>query len=105
LLYFFGFEAPVGSAILAILIIYLLQTGIPLPPSTGLLARGNIALFIFGFLGAMETNATAVLAATFSLWIINVVLPAVLGAFFITKLGWNRIVKENPEKPITQKVG
>ena len=90
LLYFFGFESSTLEIVLAILIVYLLQTGIPLPPSTGLLARGSIALFIFGFLAVIETNATAVLAATFGLWIINVVLPALLGAYFVTKLGWTK---------------
>jgi len=85
LLYFFGFEGQWFVLLLGIAVVYLLQTGIPLPPSTGLLARGNIALLIFGYLSG---SATAVLSATFCLWIINVVLPATLGAIFITQKGW-----------------
>ena len=96
LLYFFGFEANFGAMFLGILIVYLLQTGIPLPPSTGLLARGNIALLIFGYLNASTGASTAILASTFSLWIINVLLPALLGAFFIARLGWDAHVERQP---------
>jgi hypothetical protein len=89
LLYFFGFQASLFATFLGILIVYLLQTGIPLPPSTGLLARGNIALLIFGYLSIIEGAPAAILSATFSLWMLNVVLPSILGAFFIARLGWN----------------
>lgn len=96
LLYFFGFEASIFTTFLGILIVYLLQTGIPLPPSTGLLARGNIALLILGYLSIIEGTATTILSATFSLWMLNVVLPSILGAFFVARLGWNE--KEQAEK-------
>jgi len=88
LLYFFGFNAGLLATFLGILIVYLLQTGIPLPPSTGLLARGNIALLILGYLSVEEGITATILSATFSLWIINVVLPSIVGGFFITRLGW-----------------
>lgn len=97
LLYFFGFEASAFATFLGILIVYLLQTGIPLPPSTGLLARGNIALLIFGYLSITEGSAIAILSATFSLWLLNVVLPSVVGAFFIVRLGWDEKSKANIE--------
>lgn len=86
LLYFFGIELSYLSTLLGILIIYLLQTGIPLPPSTGLLARGNIAIFIFTCLSPNNAVATTVLAATFSLWIINVLLPALIGALLLMQI-------------------
>lgn len=94
LLYFFGFQASILATFLGILIVYLLQTGIPLPPSTGLLARGNIALLIFGYVSMTEGTAAAILSATFSLWILNVVLPSILGAFFVARLGWNEKEEE-----------
>lgn len=87
LLYFFGLELTYLPTLLGILIIYLLQTGIPLPPSTGLLARGNIAIFIFTCLSSPNNAvATTVLAATFSLWIINVLLPALIGAILLIQI-------------------
>lgn len=92
LLYFFGFEASIGATLLGVLIVYLLQTGIPLPPSTGLIARGNIALLVFGYLST--TGSMAILASTFSLWLINVVLPAIIGGFFVAKMN---LEQENEE--------
>ena len=89
LLYFFGFEASCLATFLGILIVYLLQTGIPLPPSTGLLARGNIALLIFGYLSGIEGTSMVILSATFSLWMLNVVLPSIVGALVVVRLGWN----------------
>lgn len=86
LLYFFGYESSVVVMLVGVLIVYLLQTGIPLPPSTGLLARGNIALFIFG---SLQPNAlgSSILAATFSLWLLNVILPALWGAGLVMRMG------------------
>lgn len=86
LLYFFGYSEEGIVMLIGVLIVYLLQTGIPLPPSTGLLARGNLALFIFGNL---QPNAwsSSILAATFSLWLLNVILPALWGAWFVVRLG------------------
>jgi hypothetical protein len=86
LLYFFGYSGAWWIMLTGVFIVYLLQTGIPLPPSTGLLARGNIALLIFGNL---QTSAlsTSILAATFSLWLLNVILPALWGAWFMMRIG------------------
>ena len=42
--------------------------------------RGNVALF---FLTYITENSLAILAATFSLWTINLLLPAILGAVVI----------------------
>lgn len=87
LLQFFGLGLSVPEGLMAISIIFLIQTGIPLPPSTGLLARGSVALFIFGlFISSSLLVDTTILASTFSLWLINVALPAVVGALFIFKI-------------------
>jgi len=99
LLYFFGFDANYLTTFLGITIVYLLQTGIPLPPSTGLLARGNIALLIFGYLSATEGMPAVILASTFSLWLINVVFPAIVGAIVIAKMGWNHPKEEEQLEP------
>ncbi len=85
LLYFFGYESSLFVMLTGVLIVYLLQTGIPLPPSTGLLARGNIALFIFGSLQDSALSSS-ILAATFSLWLLNVILPALWGAWLVMRL-------------------
>ena len=80
LLRFFGVEIGLMEGMVGVSTIFLLQTSIPLPPVMGLLARGNIAIYIWSFYGG---NELSVLAATFSLWIINLILPAFLGMVFI----------------------
>ena len=77
---FFGIDIPVAHAFSCIATVYLLQTSIPLPPLVGLLARGGVALKVWGMFGA---DATTILAATFTLWTINLIIPALLGIIFI----------------------
>lgn len=80
LLRFFGVQIGLLEALAGISTIFLLQTSIPLPPIMGLLARGNIAIYIWHFFYA---NELSVLAATFTLWVINLILPSFFGVLFI----------------------
>lgn len=80
MLRFFGINVPILRGASCIATIYLLQTSIPLPPVMGLLARGEIALQIWGIFSA---NKISILAATFTLWIINLIIPAFIGLIFI----------------------
>ncbi len=86
---FFGLEVVFFKAIASICTIYLLQTGLPLPPLVGLMARGEIAIQIWG---EVTQNQLIILAATFTLWIINLIVPALLGLFFLLNL---RLTKKN----------
>ncbi len=79
-LQFFDIEVGIIQGFAGIATIYLMQTSIPLPPLMGLLARGEIALFVWGFFSSNEVN---ILAASFSLFVINLALPALIGAIFI----------------------
>lgn len=76
LLRFFGIQPGIIPGFAGVFSLYLLQTSLPLPPLTGLVARGNLAVFLWGYFGA---NELAALAATFSLWVINLVIPALIG--------------------------
>lgn len=78
LLRFFGIPAGLLAGYAGISTIFLVQTIVPLPAIMGLLLRGNIALFVWSQFGANEVSA---LAATFTLWIINLILPALVGTF------------------------
>ena len=82
MLRFFGIDVPFLRAASCIATIYLLQTSIPLPPVVGLLARGEVALKIWGL---FTHNDLSILAATFSLWVINLIIPAFIGLVFILK--------------------
>lgn len=88
----FGFEMNWIEGFSAILFVFLLQTGLPIPPTAGLIARGSLAVWVFGwFLRDTDTAdlalKSAVLASTFTLWLVNVLLPAIVGAFFIAQVG------------------
>lgn len=78
LLHFFSIKAGFWGAYAGVATIYLLQTIVPLPAVAGLLVRGNLAVFVWAFFGANELSS---LAATFVLWIINLILPALVGTF------------------------
>ena len=76
LLKFMGIEVEIVAGLSAIATVFLLQSSIPLPPVSGLVARGGTALYIWQFYSA---NQVAILATTFCLWILNVIFPAILG--------------------------
>jgi len=83
MLRFFGIEVALLTGLACIATIFLLQTSIPLPPLMGLFMRGEVALFVWG---SFCSNELSILASTFSLWIINMIFPALLGAIFIVNI-------------------
>ncbi|MFK7809523.1 MAG: lysylphosphatidylglycerol synthase transmembrane domain-containing protein [Saprospiraceae bacterium] len=83
MLMYFGVEVPLITGLACIATIFLLQTSIPLPPIMGLLMRGEVALFVWGNFSDQELN---ILAATFTLWVINMILPALIGIVFIVNI-------------------
>jgi len=82
MLRFYGIQLPLDAALAGVGTIYLLQTAIPLPPVLGLLARGEIALLVWGIWGG---NSLSILAASYTLFVLNLVFPALLGLIFIVK--------------------
>lgn len=101
LIWFFGIDVTFIQSMLTISAIFLLQTSIPLPPIMGLLARGEIAWYVWGFYTA---NEIAILSSTFGLWLINVILPGLVGLVFIininilSSLGYNAEKKDSVDK-------
>lgn len=101
ILNFFGLDIDFGTAFIGIATIFLIQTSIPLPPVLGFVARGEIALMVWS---ATALNELSILAATYSLWILNLIIPAVFGAIIILKsnlwstLGLKSILKDKGQK-------
>jgi hypothetical protein len=83
LLRFFGIEIPLLIGLASIATVFLLQTSIPLPPVTGLFARGEMALYAWGLFGASQFSS---LSATFTLWIINLIIPALFGMVILLRI-------------------
>jgi len=73
---YFGIEIGFLQSFLVIGTIFLVQTSIPLPPIWSLLVRGQAALY---FWGLFAVSPIAILASTFALWVINLILPALFG--------------------------
>lgn len=83
LLLFFGVSPDFWGGFAGIFTIFLIQAGLPLPPLAGLLARGVLAIHIWSYFGASEAVS---LAATFTLWIINLIFAALIGTFFLLRV-------------------
>ena len=77
---FFGLDIEYYKIMAGVSLIYLVQTGIPLPPLSSLLARGQIAILVWS---GFSLSMTAILAATFILWVINLIIPALFGLILI----------------------
>lgn len=80
LLFYFGVDIDVWSLFACVAVIYLIQSSIPLPGMLSLLARGEIALLVFS---SFNVNEISILATTFSLWIINLLIPAFCGLILL----------------------
>lgn len=82
LLTFFSVKIPLWAAFSGVATIFLIQAGVPLSPVMGLLARGELALFIWA---PFSEQTVGILASTFSLFIINLAIPALVGMVLIAK--------------------
>lgn len=93
LLYFFGVSSSITTLIIAVSTIFLVQSSIPIPPMFGILARAEIALVI---LGVSAANELSILSATFSLGIINLLIPSFFGLLVVLKI--NVLQRFTPDK-------
>ena len=66
---------------------FLSMSIIPTIALTELGVRGSVAIYFFGFL---SSNAIGIMTASFALWIINLLVPAIIGVFFVYQLKFFR---------------
>jgi len=66
---------------------FLSMSIIPTIALTELGVRGSVAIYFFGFI---SSNAIGIMTASFALWIINLVVPAIIGVFFVYQLKFFR---------------
>jgi len=83
MLRFFGIDMSLLTGFSGIATIYLVQSSIPLPPLIDLLARGEVALFVWQ---RFSEDEIAILGSTFALFIFNLLVPAIIGAIFILRI-------------------
>jgi len=87
LLYAFNVSVSVLDAMAGVALIYLLQTGVPLPSILSLVVRSSVALYIYEQMGS---GGSGVLIASYLLWLINLGVPAIIGGIFFIQLNWRK---------------
>ncbi len=80
ILRFFGLDVGFLEGFMGIGTIFLIQTSIPLPPIFGFFARGQIALLVWN---NPDYNELSILGASYALWVINLIIPSILGNIII----------------------
>ena len=80
LLWFFNAPLEFVEGMSAIFSIYLIQAGIPLPPGISVISRGEIAVL---FWSSTTVSSLSIVSATFSVYLINLLFPALLGTWVI----------------------
>jgi hypothetical protein len=84
LLRFIGMNVDIFEMIAAISLILFLQSVSPLIPLTDMTVRGGIAILVFDNYGS--NMAMGIFMVPVMLWAINLLIPAIIGYFYILKL-------------------
>jgi hypothetical protein len=82
LLHFFIPGIPISETYMMITLIFFTQSILPGFAITELGVRSGVAVF---FLGHLSADTIGILAAAFSIWSVNVILPSLVGTYFIIK--------------------
>ncbi len=83
LLLFFGAEITIWNAFPMIAVMYLLTSIIPTFVIWDVVVKGGIAVWLFGLLGIPEM---IVLTTVFTMWFLNMAIPALIGTYFFLKI-------------------
>ncbi len=80
LLLFFGAQIAMGEAFPIIFAMYLLSSILPSIFILDVVIRGGVAVWLFSF---VEIAELPVLSTVLAMWILNFVIPSILGSFFV----------------------
>jgi Lysylphosphatidylglycerol synthase TM region len=80
LLYYFDVNLTLTEALIGVLVIFLFQTGLPLPPALSVLARAELALIVWS---VYDTDHRSILTVPVFLWMINLLIPAIAGSIIL----------------------
>ncbi len=73
-------------------ILFFVQSNLPSLDLFDIGIRSVTALFFFEFI---TNQSAAVVACTASIWLINIIIPAILGSYFVFKLNFFGSLKRN----------
>lgn len=80
LLSMFGVTLTIENAIIGISTMYLLASILPSIFIFDVLIKGSVAVFVFSFMGI---NEFTILSVVLGMWILNFVLPSVVGSYYV----------------------
>jgi uncharacterized membrane protein YbhN (UPF0104 family) len=95
LLRIFGASLPIAEGFILIPVIYLIMAMVPSIALTELGIRGSVSIFVFGFyfrkfgIGNGDVELAILTSATV-LWLVNLIIPAILGTFSVFSLKFFR---------------
>jgi hypothetical protein len=78
-------EIPIFQMIMMIFILFFIQSALPSLDLLDVGVRTMTATYFFGFI---TTDEVAIMAATASIWFVNLIIPAILGSVFVFKLNF-----------------
>ncbi len=78
-------EIALFSMIMMVCILFFIQSALPSLDLLDVGVRTMTATYFFGFI---TPQAVAIMAATACIWLINLIIPAILGAIFVFKLNF-----------------
>lgn len=78
-------ELPAFEMIMMVIILLFIQSALPSLDLLDVGVRGMTATYFFGYITSQEV---AIMAATTSIWLINLIIPAIIGAPFVFKLNF-----------------
>lgn len=83
LLKVFGIALPFVQGIMLISLTFFVNSVVPTIAWTEIFVRGSVAI---SFIGALSSDDIGIITASFVLWFINIVVPALLGTIFVFRL-------------------
>ncbi len=76
---------PIFGMLMMIFILFFIQSALPSLDLLDVGVRSMTATYFFGFITNQDV---AIMAATASIWLINLIIPAILGSVFVLKLNF-----------------
>ena len=83
----FGVDLPYGILMANIAVVYFLASSLPSFQFLDFAVKGSVAMFFFGKLGV---NEWIVVFISTLMWFLNVVLPVVIGSYFVLRFKLNK---------------
>jgi hypothetical protein len=82
LLLFFNVEISIFNSFISVSLVYLFTTLVPTTTLAELGVRSSLAIFFIGF---FSQNIPGIVLSSFTLWIINLAIPAIIGSVFLIR--------------------